>query len=118
MPRQGMASETWWSIGSNGAAPTHRNAMPVGAWTRDRNAIVPFALTGHGIGHGVSIITPGALTSSSADANALIRIRWPAKKTFVETTYAAFLQNAGLFFHVDSQGCTLGWYAMYLQRMD
>jgi hypothetical protein len=92
--------------------------MPVGAWTRDRNAIVPFALTGHGIGHGVSIITPGALTSSSADANALIRIRWPAKKTFVETTYAAFLQNAGLFFHVDSQRCTLGWYAMYLQRMD
>ena len=66
--------------------------------------IVPFALTGHGIGNGVSIITPGALTSSSADANALIRIRFPAKKTFGETTYAAFLQNAGLFFREDSQG--------------
>jgi hypothetical protein len=26
--------------------------------------------------------------------------------------YAAFLQNAGKFCRVDSQGCTLGWYAM------
>ncbi len=26
--------------------------------------------------------------------------------------YAAFLQNAGKFCRVDSQGCTLDWYAM------
>ena len=31
---------------------------------------------------------------------------------FGEATYAAFLENAGLFFRVDSQGCPLGWYAM------
>ena len=39
-------------------------------------------------------VTPGTLTSSSADANALIRIRLPANKTFGETTYAAFLKDA------------------------
>ena len=37
-----------------------------------------------------------------------------ANKTFAEATYATFLQNAGLFYRVDSQGCTLGWYAMPL----
>ena len=36
-------------IGSNGAAPTRQNAMLVWAWTRDRNAIVPFAPTGQRI---------------------------------------------------------------------
>jgi hypothetical protein len=34
-----------------------------------------------------------------------------------EATYAAFLQNAGLFFRVYSQSCTLGWYAMPLKGM-
>ena len=33
-------------IGSNGAAPTRRDAMSLGAWMRDRNAFVPLAPTG------------------------------------------------------------------------
>ena len=51
-------------------------------------------------------VAPGALTSSSADANALIRIlpSASAQNTFGETTYAAFLQNAGFLCGGDSQG--------------
>jgi hypothetical protein len=45
-PLQGMGLEPWCSSGSNGAALTHRDAMPIGAWTRDRNTIVQFALVG------------------------------------------------------------------------
>ena len=45
-------------IGSNGAAPTRRDAMSLGAWTRDRNAIVPFAPLGHGIENVVAGLVP------------------------------------------------------------
>ncbi len=51
------------------------------------------------------------------DANALIRIRVPAVKSFGMAIYAASLQDAGLFLRVNSQGYTLGWYEMPLQDM-
>ena len=49
MPRWGMGSKRGGGIGSNGAAPTRWNAMPVVAWMRDRNAIVEIAPTGQRI---------------------------------------------------------------------
>ena len=74
--------------------------------------IVPFALTGHGIGNGVSIITPGALTSSSADANALIRIRFPAKKRSERRRMRRSFRTRVSFSGRIPRVCTLGWYAM------
>ena len=41
-----------------------------------------------------------------------------AGSRFEARGYAAFLQNAGLFFGVNSQSCTLGWYAMPIQGME
>ena len=54
-------------------------------------------------GPGFDTWPPGHIPQDT-NASALIRIRSPAQKTFGEATYAAFLQNAGLFFRVHYQG--------------
>ena len=51
---------------------------------------------------------PRGRIPQDADGKEAVRIRSPAKisfgEAFGEVTYAAFLQNADLFFRVDSQG--------------
>ena len=60
---------------------------------------------------------PGNADVSSADTNPLIRNRSCAQKTFGETIYAAFLQNAKNVAGSIPRVCTLGWYAMPHQGM-
>ena len=119
MPRWAWDRERGWGIGSNGAAPTRRDAMPVGAWTRDRNAIVPFAQRGNAYQLRASLWEPqfalkGAMHTSPGQrpGNPVRENRCVLKEhrigragSISETRgYAAFLQNAGFFFRVDSQG--------------
>ena len=57
-------------------------------------------------------LAPGGFFACVFPAEAAQMERVVAGARFEARGYAAFLQNAGLFFWADSQGCTLGWYAM------
>ena len=110
-------------------------------WTRDRNAIVQFALNGHRLENRIQLhakMTFGETFGAAAvagyagpgfhnwppshipqdtDTNPLRRIRSPLKKHSEARDYAAFLQNAGFFFRRLPRVYTLGWYSMPRQGM-
>ncbi len=113
MPRWGMGSETWWSIGSNGAAPTRWNAMPVVAWMRDRNAIVEIAPTGQRIpAQGAN---PGNRIREKRCVLKEHRIGW-AGVDIRDTQLCGVPSERGNFSRCIPRVGTLGWYAMPRQR--
>ena len=89
----GFPGGFFWFVGSKrgvggGKASGHRSICPDGAWDWERGL--------HNYPGSADVLVGRC---ERIDSNPV-----PRQKTFGETTYAAFLQNAGLFFREDSQG--------------
>ena len=102
MPRWGKESETWCSISSNGTARIRWNAMPgSGEDTGSKTPSLNLPCRGNAYQPRVPTLGthPREWMCSEGTPHRKGRGRYPR-----HAGYAAFLQNAGLFFRVDSQG--------------